>query len=454
MSGWRRWSLLAAWLLAGPAPTATAATQEPARPAVARIVVSGTINPAAAQYLHEAIDRAARDGAPALVLELDTPGGLLQSARTMVKDILGAPLPVLVYVAPSGASAGSAGVFLTLAGHVAAMAPGTTIGAAHPVDGRGADIPGAMGQKVENFTASFGEAIARQRGRNVEWAIKAVRASDSLAADEAAKQRVVDFVARDVDELLRLSSGRTVEVAGVQRTLDLMPARDASGHTRLADYEMRLGQRVLDVLADPNIAYLLMGLGLLGLYVELTNPGLVLPGVAGAISLTLGLTAMHVLDVNYGGLALILFGVALLVAEAFLPTFGVLGVGGLVAFVLGSLFLFDGSGSGLSVARSLIAGAAAGLALAALVVGLLVVRSQRRRPVGGKEGMLGAVGVVRDRLDPVGTILVRGEVWTASSKTPVAAGQSVEVIAIDGLRLEVRPVAPPHPMTREVSHAG
>jgi membrane-bound serine protease (ClpP class) len=432
---------------------AGAAAPEPAR--VSRIVIDGSINPAVAEYVAEAIGRAQAEGAAALVIQLDTPGGLLQSARAIVKSILGAPLPVVVYVAPGGASATSAGVFITMAAHVAAMAPGTSIGAAHPVGGGGQDIPGAMGEKVESFTAAFSESIARQRGRNVEWAVKAVRESQSLSADDAAKQRVVDFVARDLDDLIRQASGQTIEVGGTRRTLDLLPALGPDGHGRCTDYPMRLSQRVLDVLADPNIAYLLMMAGLLGLYIELTHPGLVLPGVAGGICLVLGLTAMHILSVNYGGLALVLLGVALLVAEAFLPTFGVLGVGGLIAFVLGSLFLFDAEGSGMEVARSLIWGAATALVLVAMVVGTLVLRSQRRRPTGGREGMIGITGVARERLDPDGMVLVRGEYWTASSDAPVEAGGPIEVVAVDGLRLQVRPV-PDGRVRRpaEVSHVG
>jgi membrane-bound serine protease (ClpP class) len=450
LSRGRRCVALALLLAVG---AARAAATEP--PRLARIVIDGSINPAVAAYVEEAIGRAQSEGAAALVIQLDTPGGLLQSARAIVKDLLGAPLPVIVYVAPSGAGASSAGVFITMAGHIAAMAPGTSIGAAHPVGGAGEDIPGTMGEKVESFTAAFSESIARQRGRNVEWAVKAVRESQSLAADDAAKQRVVDFVARDLDDVLRQATGRTVEVAGARRTLDLVPALGGDGHARVTDYPMRLSQRVLDVLADPNIAYLLMMAGLLGLYIELTNPGLVLPGVAGGICLVLGLTAMHVLSVNYGGLALALLGVALIVAEAFLPTFGVLGVGGLIAFVLGSLFLFDAEGTGVEVARELIWGAATALVLTAMVIGTLVLRAQRLRPSTGREGMIGSLGVARERLAPDGMVLVRGEFWTASSEVPVEAGHAIEVVAVEGLRLLVRPARevgdhrPP-----EVSHVG
>jgi len=434
------WRGLAGALLAA-AALAGAVCARAAEPALARIVIDGSINPAVAEYVHEAIARAAAEGRTALVIQLDTPGGLLQSAHKLVKDILGAPLPVVVYVSPSGAAAGSAGVFVTMAAHVAAMAPGTSIGAAHPVGGQGQDIPGVMGKKVESFTASFSEAIARQRGRNVEWATKAVRESASLPADEAARIKVVDFVARDLDEVVKRSKGRSVEIAGATQVLDFTPVLDPQGHARVVDYPMRLAERVLNVLADPNVAYILMTAGLLGLYVEFTHPGTILPGIAGTICLLLALTALQVLSVNYGGLALLIVGVALLVAEAFLPTFGVLGVGGLVAFVLGSLFLFDAERTGLEVARGLVAGAAGALALVGLVVGTLVWRSQRRRPTGGREGMLGAVGVARQRLDPQGTVLVRGEYWTATSDETVQPGESVEITGIEGLRLRVRPVA-------------
>jgi membrane-bound serine protease (ClpP class) len=419
------------------------AADEAGEDAIARVVIDGPINPAVADYLREAIARAERDGAPALVIQLDTPGGLLPSTRVIVKDILAAPLPVIVYVAPSGAGAGSAGVFITLAAHVAAMAPGTNIGAAHPVGGQGEDIKGTLGEKIESFTASFSEAIARQRGRNVEWAVKAVRESVSIAAEEAAKTNVVDFVAKDLDEVVTRAEGRTVEVAGTKRKLALGRVRGADGHVRAVTYEMRLAQRVLNVLADPNIAYLLMLAGMLGLYVEFTHPGLAFPGIAGAICLLLALAAFHVLPVNMTGLALLLLGAALLIAEAFLPTFGLLGVGGLVAFVLGSLFLFDG-GSGIHVARSLVFGVGGSVAAIMLLIGTLVVRSQRRPTPLGAEGMVGRVGVAQGRLAPAGTVLVRGEIWNADSEDVIEAGEQVEVKSIDGLRLRVRRAGTSH----------
>jgi membrane-bound serine protease (ClpP class) len=420
----RRAWVTACLLIALGAPNARAAV-------VARIVVDGQINPAVADFIAESIDHARDDGAAALVIELDTPGGLLTSAREIVKNELAAAVPVIVYVAPSGAGAGSAGVFITMAAHVAAMAPGTSIGAAHPVGGQGEDIEGTLGKKVENFTASFSESIARQRGRNVEWAVKAVRESVSVTGEEAARLKVVDLTARDLDDLLSRADGRTVEIGGEKRTLHLK-----GGEIR--EYTMRLSQRLLAVLADPNIVYPLMMAGFLGLYIEFTNPGVVFPGVAGGICLLLALTAMQVLPVNYGAFALVLLGVGLLVAEAFLPTFGVVGVGGLVAFLLGSLFLFDSSGEEVYVARSLVFGAGGGVALFILAVGVFIARRRTEPARLGVEGMIGAVGTARERLAPSGTVVVHGEYWTADADETIESGAPVEVTGVEGLRLRVR----------------
>jgi len=428
-----------ALLLAALAFRPGAAEESAPEGGLARIVVDGSINPAVAEFIREAIARAHGERAAALVIQLDTRGGLLPSMRAIVKDILGAPLPVIVYVAPSGAGAGSAGVFVTLAAHVAAMAPGTNIGAAHPVGGGGEDIQGRLGEKVASDAASFIQAIARRRGRNVEWATRAVRESVSITAEEAARIGVVDFVAKDLDEVVRRADGRQVDVGGETRRVALAKAaRDAQGALRVRDYEMRLAQRVLNLVADPQIAYLLMMAGLLGLYVELTHPGVVFPGVVGAICLLLGLTALHVLPVNTSGLALLVLGLALLVAEAFLPTFGVLGVGGLVAFVLGSLFLFDAAETGIAISRSLIVGTAGTVAAIMLFLATLVARTQWRRAMTGAEGMIGAIGVAKRRLAPVGTVLVHGEYWTAESDEVVDEGERVEVTAVDGLMLRVR----------------
>jgi membrane-bound serine protease (ClpP class) len=419
--------LLAVLQVAGQEPPSTGAR-------VLRIVIDGMINPASADYIIEAIETARLENARALVIEMDTPGGLLESTKDIVKDLLGAQVPVIVYVAPSGGGAISAGVFITIAAHVAVMAPGTTIGAAHPVGGGGEDIQGDMREKVENFAVSLSKSIAEQRGRNVEWAEKAVRESVSATETEALELKVIDLVATDLDDLLRQVQGREVDLAGRKTTIDVAGAT-------VVTVEMRLRQKVLNVLANPNVAYLLMMAGILGLYVEFTNPGLVFPGVAGGICLLLGMTALQVLPINYGGLALIALGVALLVAELFLPTFGVVGVGGMVAFVLGSLLLFDTPESTVTVDPAIVFAAAGTLGAFSLIIGTLVVRAQRRQPALGLEGLIGKIGEARTPLRPGqrgGKVFVHGEYWNAESDEPIETGSTVEVVAVDGMRMRVR----------------
>lgn len=428
--------LLVAPLLVGatPAPTATPVATPGAPPsAVLLLVVDGMINPATADYIREGIAAGAARGAAAVVVQLDTPGGLLESTKVIVKDMLGAPLPVLVYVAPSGAGAASAGVFVTMAANIAAMAPGTNIGAAHPVEAGGENIGGDMREKVENFAVSLGRTIAQQRGRNVEWAEKAVRDSVSVTEREAVQLHIVDFVADNLDDLLAKAQGRTVEIQGHPVVLN-------TAHAAVQRYEMRLRQRLLDLIANPNVAYLLMMAGMLGLYVEFTSPGVVFPGVAGAICLLLAAAALQVLPINYSGLGLIGLGAAMLVAEAFLPTFGVIGVGGIVAFVLGSLLLFDTPGSTVRIDRGLIAGVALTLGAFTAVVGWLVVRSQRRRSSVGAEGMVGERGRVRRVVVPARQVkvFVHGEYWDAETDEPLDVGDTIEVVAMSGLRLRVR----------------
>ncbi|MCS6924461.1 MAG: nodulation protein NfeD [Candidatus Binatia bacterium] len=408
---------------------------------VTLIVIDATINPAIADFIRESINKSFQEGALALIIQLDTPGGLLNSTKTIVKEILGAPLPVIVYVAPSGASAGSAGVFITMAGHIAAMAPGTTIGAAHPVAGGGQDIKGDMREKIENFTASFSEAIAQRRGRNVEWAEKAVRESVAITEVEALQKKVIDLVAVDVQDLLRKAEDRKVEVGTTKTTLNFKAAQTPEGAFRVTTLDMRLKHKVLNILADPNIAYLLMMAGLLGLYLEFSHPGLLFPGLAGGICLLLALTAFQVLPINYTGLLLILLGIGLLVAELFLPSFGILGVGGIVSFVLGSLFLFDAPDSELVVDRGMITTVALCISAFMLFVATLAVRAWRQRPVSGLEGLIGEVGVVRERLAPRGKVWVHGEYWNAESDEEIEEGQKVRVVGMDRMVLRVRRTA-------------
>jgi len=291
-----------------------------------------------------------------------------------------------------------------------------------------------MGEKIENFTASFSEAIAQKRGRNAEWAIQAVRRSVSITEKDALKKNVIDIVAKDIDDLLKQAEGKKVEVDGRERALFFQGAR-------IERFEMGLKQKVINVLADPNIAYLLLMAGILGLYMEFSHPGVIFPGVAGGICLLLGLTSLQVLPFNYAGLLLILLGVALLIGEAFLPSFGVLGIGGAISLALGSLLLFDTESSDLTVDRSIIFAVVATLSSLMLLLGYLVFKSQRGKATLGVEGLVGEIGEVKVALNPSGKIFVHGEYWNAEGEGEVVVGEKVRVVAVDGMRLKVRRVS-------------
>jgi membrane-bound serine protease (ClpP class) len=411
-----------------------AQSQDASAPQVDLIVIDGSINPAVDDFIGESIARAKSAGARALVVQLDTPGGHLSSTQTIVKKILGSAIPVIVYVAPSGAGAGSAGVFITLAGHIASMAPGTNIGAAHPVAGGGQEIKGVMGEKMENFVASFAETIAQQRGRNTEWAIQAVRKSVSITEREALKKNVIDIVAKDINDLLKQADGRKVDLEGRSETLALKDVR-------VVRHEMSLKQKIINGVADPNIVYLLLMAGILGLYMEFSHPGVIFPGVAGGICLLLALTGLQLLPINYAGLALILLGIGLLVGEAFAPSFGILGVGGIISLTLGSFFLFDTESSDLAVDRSIIFTTVATLGTFVLAVSYLVFRSQKSKPTLGLEGLVGEVGEVRGKLSPAGKIFVHGEYWNAQADGEIDVGEKVKVVGYDGMCLKVSRVS-------------
>lgn len=405
--------------------------KDAAGPHVDLITIDGTINPAVADFIHESVGRSKSNGARALIIQLDTPGGLVESTRLIVKEMLAAPVPILVYVAPSGARAGSAGVFITLAAHVAAMAPATNIGAAHPVGGSGEEIKGAMGDKILNDMAAFSETIAQKRGRNTEWAIQAVRKSVSITETEALKKKVIDIVARDVTDLLDQAHGRKVDVNGTKQELSIKNAR-------VVPYEMSLKQRILNSIAHPNIAYLLMMAGILGLYMEFSHPGTIFPGVAGAICLLLAFASLQLLPINYTGLALMVFGVGLLVGEAFFPSFGVLGIGGIISLALGSLLLFDTETSDFGVDRSIVFTAVATLGSFVLAVSYLVFRSQKAKPSLGIEGLIGEVGLAREKLSPRGMVFVHGEYWTAEADEAIETGERVQVVGLDRMVLKVK----------------
>ncbi len=410
---------------------ALAQAKEGSSPHIDLIVIEGSINPAVDDFIGEAITRAKTGGAQALVIQLDTPGGHLSSTQTIVKKILGATVPVIIYVAPAGAGAGSAGVFITLAGHIASMAPGTNIGAAHPVAGGGEEIKGAMGEKIENFAASFAETIAQQRGRNAEWAIQAVRKSVSITEKEALKKNVIDIIARDIDDLLKQADGRKIDLNGHPATLVLKDVR-------IERHEMSLKQKIINALADPNIVYLLMMAGILGLYMEFSHPGVVFPGVAGGICLLLALAGLQVLPINYAGLALMVLGIGLLIGEAFAPSFGILGIGGIISLTLGSFFLFDTEGSDLIVDRSIIFTAVATLGAFVLAISYLVFRSQKSKPTMGLQGLIGEIGEVRGKLSPTGKIFVHGEYWNAEADGEIDVGEKVQVVGYEGMSLKVK----------------
>jgi membrane-bound serine protease (ClpP class) len=311
------------------------------------------------------------------------------------------------------------------------MAPGTNIGAAHPVAGGGQEVKGVMGEKIENFTASFSESIAQKRGRNTEWAIQAVRKSVAITETDALKKNVIDIIAKDLDDLLKQVHGRKVDIDGHMQALDFKDVR-------VQRFEMSFKQKLINALADPNIAYLLMMAGLLGLYMEFAHPGVIFPGVAGAICLIIALTAFQVLPINYAGLGLVVLGIALLVGEAFAPSFGVLGVGGIISLALGSFFLFDTEGSDLIVDRSIIFTAVATLGAFVLTVSYLVFRSQKSKPTLGMDGLIGETGEVKVKLTPTGKIFVHGEYWNAQADREIDVGEKVEVVGYDGMSLKVQ----------------
>jgi membrane-bound serine protease (ClpP class) len=408
-----------------------AQSKDAGAPHVDLIAIDGSINPAVDDFIREGIARAKNNGARALIVQLDTPGGLLTSTRTIVKEMLGAQVPVMVWVGPSGAGAGSAGVFITLAAHIAAMAPGTNIGAAHPVAGGGQEVKGVMGEKIENFTASFSESIAQKRGRNTEWAIQAVRKSVAITESDALKKNVIDIVAKDIDDLLKQADGRKVDLDGKAHVLALKDAK-------INRHEMSLKQKIINILADPNIAYLLMMAGLLGLYMEFSHPGVIFPGVAGAICLLLALASFQLLPLNYTGLTLIALGIGLLVAEMFVPSFGVLGVGGIIALAIGSLLLFDTENSDLIVDKTIIFTAVGTVGSIMLALSYLVFRTQQSKPTMGMNALIGKVGEVRSELAPAGKIFIHGEYWNAQADTPIEVAAKVEVVGYEGMTLKVR----------------
>jgi len=396
------------------------------------VPLEGAIGPASADFVKRALQRAAHDKAQLVVLRIDTPGGLDTSMREIIKQILASPVPVASYVAPGGARAASAGTFILYASHYAAMAPGTNLGAASPVaimappkdekKDKGADAGDTMMRKTMHDAAAYIRSLAQLRGRNADWGERAVREAVSLPAAEAAKLKVIDFVAQDLPDLL----------SKIDKKTNLQTAS-----APVIEVEVDWRTRFLSVITNPSVAYLLILLGIYALIFEFMNPGLVLPGVTGTIALLLAAYALHMLPVNYAGLALIVLGIGFMVAEAFLPAFGSLGIGGLISFVLGSIILIDSDLPGFEIPYALIGGvAAASAAFLIFVVGMLV-RARKRPVVSGREEMIGAAGEALEDFDGEGWARVRGESWRVRSNVPVRRGQRLRVAAIDGLVLTV-----------------
>ena len=431
-----------------------------ARAPVTLLTLEGAIGPAAADYLVRGLDKAADEGAQLVVLSLDTPGGLDSAMRAIIKAILASPVPVACYVAPSGARAASAGTYLLYASHVAAMAPGTNLGAATPVQLGGlpgtpapepagpnepdADQPGgaeqpadAMSKKQVNDAAAYIRGLAQLRQRNAEWAERAVREAVSLTAEDALRLGVIEHVARDLDQLLRQLDGQTFEIAGQARRL---ATRDAP----LIRHEPDWRTRLLGVITDPSVALILLMIGFYGLIFEFANPGTGVGGVVGGICLILGLYALQLLPVNYAGMALLLLGVACMAAEAFLPSFGVLGIGGIAAFIVGAVILIDTEVPGFGIPLSLILSLALGSALLIFAVLTMALKARRRALVGGDSELLGSlvpIAAVQPGNPLAGWVQLQGERWQVFSQTPLEPGQLVRVLARKGPRLDVAAAA-------------
>jgi membrane-bound serine protease (ClpP class) len=394
--------------------------------------LNGIINPITSQYVVGGIEDAEAEKAECLILQLDTPGGLDTSMRDIIKKMLNSTIPIIVYVSPPGGRAASAGVFITLASNIAAMAPGTNIGAAHPVIMGGEEIDEELKTKMVNDAAAYIKTIAEKRGRNAQWAEKAVRESVSITEQEAIEIGVIEFIANDVDELIEIIDGVRVTTASETRVLK---TKDAE----IIPVKMTFKDLFLHSLTNPNIAYILLFLGIYGILGEFSNPGSFFPGIVGGISLILAFVAFQSIPINYGGFILITFGIVLFILEIYTPTFGVLTAGGVTSLILGSFMLSKSSAPFLRISLGLIISMS--LATAAFFVFALSkgIKIQWKKPVTGKEGLLGKIGIAKTNLTPEGTIFVHGERWQASTKgEKIKEGEEVEVLEVKGLQLIVK----------------
>ena len=391
------------------------------------------ITPVTAHFLHHHLEEAARVGDRLVLIEMDTPGGLDTAMREIVRDVMASPVPVVVYVAPSGARAASAGAIIALAADVCAMAPGTNIGAAHPVS-LGVKSDKTMEAKVVNDSEAYAEGIAHKRGRDEALARRMVRESISLSAEKALEGRLIDLIARDRNDLLRQLEGRHIARDGREAVLHLADAK-------VVTVDMGTVERILNVISNPNVAYVLMMLGMMGLFFELSNPGMILPGVIGGISLILAFFAFQALPVNYAGVLLILLGLILFIAEIKVMSHGVLTFGGLIAMVLGSLMLFESSDPYLHVSWSVILVTVLAVAGLFTVVVTKALAIHRRRPTTGREGLIGLEGMAESGIAAEGKVFIRGEYWDARSDEPISVGSRVSVEEVQGMRLKVKRIS-------------
>ncbi|MDZ7373493.1 MAG: nodulation protein NfeD [candidate division KSB1 bacterium] len=437
----RAWAGLSVFAFLG-LPSTPAQTQvaEGSRvPTVHVIDVDGIINPVSAQYILRHLEAAEEESAECLIIRLDTPGGLLESTKDIVKKMLSANVPVVVYVSPSGAGAVSAGVFITLAAHIAAMDEGTNIGAAHPVSiGGTADTSRVMEEKITNWAVAYIRSIAEKRGRNPDWAEQAVRRSVSCTEKEALRQGVIDLIAPSLDSLLVVLDGRQVQLASGPKVLRTRQAKVVSEPMTLRD-------RILYKISHPTVAYILLILGIYGLFFELSNPGAILPGVVGGIFLILAFFALQTLSVNYAGLLLILFAIVLFILEVKVTSYGILTLGGIVSMIIGSLMLFNTYElPALRVSVSVVIAAAITTAAFFVFALGMALKAKRAKPTTGREGLIGEIGLALTRLGPEedGQVKLHGEIWRAMSDQPIRKGDRVRVVSVEGLTLRVEPVRP------------
>ena len=403
---------------------------------VHKITIDGAINPVVTEFIIQSIEDAQDANAELLVIEMDTPGGLMASTHKIVKSILSSEVPVAVYVAPSGSRAGSAGVFITMAAHIAAMAPSTNIGSAHPVNlGGGQDTSQVMAEKILNDAVASIRSVAEKRGRNADWAEKAVRESANITETEALEQNVVDYIVPLVDSLLSVIDGKEIEVINGKKILNTKNARIEKQH-------MSWRQRGLNVISDPNIAYLLMMLGMAGIFFEIYNPGAIVPGVVGGISMILALYSLETLPINYAGLLLIILSVVMFLLEIKVQSYGILSIGGVVSFIIGSIMLIDSPLPFLQISWQLILAAAICISAFFIFAVGMTYRSQIKKPTTGREGLVGEQGITIEVLNPEGTIEVHGEIWNAIAKEKIKKGQKVEITEVDPnhLIVKVKPI--------------